>query len=164
MCDYPDAPGPREGRIDKLKEKSRASVARLQLTYVDGLPTGTTRVVELFDNCPHGFTARFEPIEFVRSTYLRDIGMGTSFYDYRPNEGYVRKKTNETGVVDANLRGPTPGYQELSGTYTGSFLFGSTRRRYDGGIRIEGRGKGARGKGDGLKALSFLQLLCIDMI
>jgi hypothetical protein len=98
---------------------------------------GTTRYVDLFDNCPSGFSASFLPIQRVKiTTPLTNEGslvMKLPFYQYSFSDGqayYERKQTNETSVVEVMLDGPTPGYEELSGTYTGTFQYGSTRRRY----------------------------------
>jgi hypothetical protein len=143
LCDFPDAPGPREGMIEKLPVTQSDMVARLLLTYVDGLPLGTTRVVELFDHCPAGLSARFEPVQFVKTGYSSRIGLQTAFYSYEsgvssnpygvlPSSGYYRKQSSLPGFVNIILNKPTPGlgFREFSGTYKGFFAFGTTRRRY----------------------------------
>jgi hypothetical protein len=116
-------------------------VAKLVLTYMDGLPLGTTRTVELFDRCPQGFSANFGPIQFVKTGFIHDIGMETSFYAYRsglqnrpqaslPSSGYIRKEHTEGWIMGVPLDGPTEGYSGLQGTYSGLFEFGTTRRRF----------------------------------
>lgn len=116
-------------------------VAKLVLTYMDGLPLGTTRTVELFDRCPHGFSANFGPIQFVKTGFIHDIGMETSFYAYSsgsqslpqaslPSSGYMRKEHTDGWIMGVPLDRPTEGYSGLQGTYSGFFEFGTTRRRF----------------------------------
>ena len=122
-----------------MPKETPGSVARLRFSYVDGLPIGTTRDVDLFDDCPSGFSASFLPIQRLKipSPLTKDgrLVMELPFYKYKydfsaDERYYERKQTNETGVVEVKLDGPTPGYQELSGMYSGTFQYGSTRRRY----------------------------------
>jgi len=132
LCDFPDAPGPREGRIEKMKVKQPDMVARLQLTYVDGMPLRTQRIVELYDNCPHGFKARFQPVGSVNMRYSSNLGLESDFYSYRssPTSRYLFTGS-ETADICVTLNGPATGYREIYGTYSGFFVFGTTRRRCD---------------------------------
>jgi hypothetical protein len=140
LCDFPDAPGSREGRIRTEPVTSPDMVANLVLTYMDGLPMGTTRVVQLFDRCPLGFSASFGPIQIVKTGFVEEIGMETPFYEYvsgqegqpranLPSSGYVRKEHADVWIVGVRLIGPAGGYGGLLGTYSGFFEFGTTRSR-----------------------------------
>ena len=144
LCDYPDAPGGREGRVDQLPVTRGDMAARLNLTYIDGLPIGTSRVVTLFDNCPRGFSAHFEPIRFIKSAFDVKVGHDTPFYSYDAasadnpyaslhTSGYMRKDSGaSTGALQVLLDGPASEYGGLLGTYSGFFEFGTTRRgRHD---------------------------------
>ena len=141
LCDFPDAPGSRDGMIRTVPVTSSDMVAKLVLTYMDGLPLGTTRTVELFDRCPQGFSANFGPIQFVKTGFIEDIGLETSFYAYRsdlqsrptaslPSSGYMRKEHAGGWIMGVPLDGATEGYSGLQGTYSGFFEFGTTRRRF----------------------------------
>ena len=140
LCDFPDAPGFKEGLVTRLPLTRADMVAKFLFTYLDGLPSETTRIVEVFDRCPHGFFARFLPIDFVKSGYVVDLGLETPFYSYisgvdgfetavSTTSGYQRKSDSRTESVDVPLNGPTPGYKGLTGAYSGFFAFGTTRRR-----------------------------------
>ena len=151
LCDFPDAPGPREGSIEKIPTTQPDMVARLRLIYYDGLPKDTTRIVEIFDNCPAGFSARFLPVQYLNMDYDTRLGLETPVYEYQPGVAiwqkgaYVRKPS---GYPKVNARGieTYEGYPILyldhtktdegtftrpaiSGSYSGYFQYGTTRRR-----------------------------------
>ena len=76
FCDFPDALGPAEGKIDALPITTRSDVlARLRLTYISGLATGLERVVNIFDDCPNGVVAHFEAIPWVSLGYAPTVGL-----------------------------------------------------------------------------------------
>jgi len=143
LCDFPDAPGLTEGKVEQLTVNFGSnSVARLLFTYISGMPAGLTRIVTLFENCPNGVVAHFEPLDWVPIPYNKIAGFEPhSRYIYRsnvaglpyavgPNSGYAFTSSPASGVVKTLLIGPTAGYREISGAYTGFFEFGSTRSRF----------------------------------
>lgn len=140
MCNFPDAPGMMEGRITRLERTQPDMFARLRLNYVTEVATGMTRIVNLYDNCPFGLIADFEPILWIPLPYNTQVklappryayvsGLEGSPYALTPQSGYAYAGDRAEGVVRVALQGPTTGYRGLSGTYSGYFVFGSTRIR-----------------------------------
>ena len=139
LCDFPDSPGQTEGTLEMLDATATNMIATLRLTYVSGLPLGVTRVVRLYENCPHGVLAEFEPIAWLPMPLNREVGLAPPRYVYRsgneelpylvlPTSGYLYNSENaEAGVVRVALNGPAAGYRDLLGDFSGFFEFGTTR-------------------------------------
>jgi len=146
LCDFPDALGPVDGKIEQVESTRPDAFATLKFTYVTGLPMGLERIVTLFDDCPNGLIIHFEAIPWVARGYTQTVGVAPPRYSYEsgdrmcsrciyPSSGYRFNQNLASGVVKVAFEGPAgtadhlPGYRRLSGTYTGFFSFGSTRRR-----------------------------------
>lgn len=140
FCDFPDALGPAEGKIDVLENERKDAWATLRFTYFSGLTVGLERIVTLFDQCPNGLIFQFEAIPWVARGYTQKVGVAPPRYSYEsgdrtcarciyPSSGYRFNQNLASGVVKAAFQGPATGYRKISGTYTGFFIFGTTRRR-----------------------------------
>ena len=120
--------------MEMLPDSPPEMTARAKLFYFHGLPLGTTRIVEFFDDCPFAMYARFTPIEMVKTIYpLPEIGLETRFYTFVSNgasRGYaLRTYTKGETKFKFIVASTAPGQRELSGTYSGFFEYGTTRRR-----------------------------------
>ena len=153
LCDFPDALGPAEGKIDLVQSTRPDALARLRLTYISGLPMGVERFVNIFDDCPKGIVAHFEAVPWVALGYTPTVGLAPPRYSYEsgsrtcsqcvyPTSGYKFNENLASGMVRAAFAGPATGYRKMSGTYTGFFVFGSTRRRSDAKSILSCRGLG----------------------
>ena len=140
LCDFPDALGLAEGKIDVVENTVPDSFATLRFTYISGLPVGLERIVTLFDDCPSGLIMHFEAIPWVALGYTHTVGVAPPRYSYEsgermcerciyPSSGYRFNQNLASGVVKVAFEGPASGYRRFSGTYSGYFIFGSTRRR-----------------------------------
>jgi len=154
LCEFPDAPGAMEGRITVLPPTDPDMIARLRLTYLDGLPLGVTRIVNIYDSCPVGLLARFEPVMWVPIAYNDVLGLNPPRYTYFSGDplnrvewkryffpgksGYKFNEINHAqteGVASIVLEGPAENTPELTtigltSAYSGFFEFGTTRKRY----------------------------------
>ena len=143
LCDFPDAPGAMEGRITVLPPTDSDMIAKLRLTYVDGLPLGVTRIVNIYDSCPVGLLARFEPVTWVPIAYNDVLGLNPPRYTYLSGSGpgisgYKFNEINQAqaeGVASIVLKGPAENTRDLTtialtSAYSGFFEFGTTRKRY----------------------------------
>lgn len=150
LCHFPDGPGLTEGMLEALpveeeRDLNPEIIGKLKMTYFSGIPLGVSRAITVFDNCPMGVSATFEPIAWVPVPYNTGLGLAPDRYTYKsgiegrpydilPTSGYVLTDTTINGLtaatVQVELDGPSMGYSNIFGVFSGYFAYGTTRSRF----------------------------------